>query len=47
MSFLTCSEDRTVKLWVNGEAVETITIPASSVWSVATMPNGDIVTGSR
>ncbi|KAG8701811.1 hypothetical protein FRC09_005119 [Ceratobasidium sp. 395] len=30
---------------LNGELVQTITHPAISVWTVAAMPNGDIVTG--
>ena len=29
----------------DGELVQTITHPAISVWAVAAMPNGDIVTG--
>ena len=28
------------------ECVQTIVHPATSVWSVASMPNGDVVTGS-
>ncbi|KZT09614.1 PFU-domain-containing protein [Laetiporus sulphureus 93-53] len=38
-------EDRTVRIWRDGECVQTIVHPAISVWSVSTMPNGDIVTG--
>lgn len=30
----------------DGECVQTIVHPAISVWTVATMPNGDIVTGT-
>jgi hypothetical protein len=30
---------------IDGELVQTLTHPAISVWTVATMPNGDIVTG--
>lgn len=30
-----------------GECAQTITLPAQSVWSVACLNNGDIVTGSR
>lgn len=42
------------KLWLitlltgillDGECVQTLVHPAISVWSVSTMPNGDIVTG--
>ncbi|KAH9930746.1 phospholipase A-2-activating protein [Fomitopsis serialis] len=38
-------EDRTVRIWRDGECYQTIVHPAISVWSVSTMPNGDIVTG--
>ncbi|KAI0807771.1 phospholipase A-2-activating protein [Fomes fomentarius] len=38
-------EDRTVRIWRDGECVQTLVHPAISVWSVSTMPNGDIVTG--
>ncbi|TFY60426.1 hypothetical protein EVJ58_g5154 [Rhodofomes roseus] len=38
-------EDRTVRIWRDGECSQTIVHPAISVWSVSTMPNGDIVTG--
>ncbi|OCK75034.1 polyubiquitin binding protein-like protein [Lepidopterella palustris CBS 459.81] len=41
------SEDRTVRIWNNGECIQTITHPAISVWSVAVCrDNGDIVTGA-
>lgn len=30
----------------DGECVQTVVHPAISVWTVATMPNGDIVTGT-
>lgn len=39
-------EDRSVKIWNNGECIQTITLPAISVWSVSAQPNGDIVCGS-
>ncbi|KAK6640097.1 hypothetical protein RUM43_008374 [Polyplax serrata] len=45
-TFLTSSEDHTIKLWKNGEVTETICVPANSIWSVTAMPNGDIVAGS-
>lgn len=45
-SFVTSSEDRTVKIWQNGECQQTVTLPAQSVWSVACLQNGDFVTGS-
>lgn len=44
-SLISSGEDRTVRIWEDGELVQTITHPAISVWAVATMPNGDIVTG--
>ncbi|EFA09359.2 phospholipase A-2-activating protein [Tribolium castaneum] len=44
--FVTSDEDRTVRFWQNGENIETIQLPAQSVWSVACLSNGDIVTGS-
>lgn len=40
------SEDRTVRVWKNGQCIQTITHPAISVWSVAASENGDIVTGA-
>lgn len=40
-------EDRTVRVWSGFDCVQTITLPAISVWSVASCPtNGDIVSGS-
>lgn len=45
-SFVTSGEDRVVKVWQNGNNIQTITLPAQSVWSVACLSNGDIVTGS-
>ncbi|KAK4989808.1 WD repeat protein Lub1 [Elasticomyces elasticus] len=41
------SEDRTVRIWRDGECIQTITHPAISVWSVAVCPGtGDIVSGA-
>ncbi|KAF4555894.1 PUL domain-containing protein [Elsinoe fawcettii] len=41
------SEDRTVRIWRNGDCVQTITHPAISVWSVAVCPEtGDIASGA-
>ncbi|OMJ15713.1 Phospholipase A-2-activating protein [Smittium culicis] len=37
------SEDRTVKLWKD---VQTIILPATSIWCVSTISNGDIVCGT-
>lgn len=44
---MTSDEDRTVRYWQNGVNIETFVLPAQSVWSVACLGNGDIVTGSR
>ena len=35
-----------IYLYIDEECVQTIVHPATSVWSVSSMPNGDIVTGS-
>lgn len=42
----TSGEDRTVRIWHNGDVKQTITLPAQSVWCVDLLPNGDIVTGA-
>ncbi|KAF6767555.1 WD40 repeat [Kalmanozyma brasiliensis GHG001] len=39
-------EDRSVRVWRDGALVQTITLPAISVWSVSVLANGDIVAGS-
>ncbi|XP_067931333.1 phospholipase A-2-activating protein-like [Watersipora subatra] len=44
--FVSVGEDRSLKVWRNGDCVQTITHPATSVWSVCVLPTGDIVTGS-
>ena len=46
-NFVSGGEDRTLRVWKEGECVQTITHPTQSVWSVCVLPNGDIVTGSR
>ncbi|GAA99938.1 hypothetical protein E5Q_06641 [Mixia osmundae IAM 14324] len=45
---LSGGEDRNVKVWSadDGELLQTITVPAVSVWSVSALPNGDIAAGS-
>lgn len=41
------SEDSTIRLWNSeGELGEPKTLPAQSVWAVACLDNGDIVTGT-
>ncbi|KAJ1930044.1 WD repeat protein Lub1 [Tieghemiomyces parasiticus] len=39
-------EDRSVKIWRDGACIQTITLPAQSIWSVAASPNGDLVAGT-
>jgi phospholipase A-2-activating protein len=41
------SEDRTVRIWRNGQCIQTITHPAISIWAVAVCPEtGDIASGA-
>ena len=41
------SEDRTVKIWRDGQCLQTITHPAVSIWTVAVCPEtGDIASGA-
>ncbi|CCH46920.1 hypothetical protein BN7_6526 [Wickerhamomyces ciferrii] len=42
---VTSGEDRTVRIWRNGQAIQVITLPSISVWTVSVLPNDDIVTG--
>lgn len=45
--FVTGGEDRSLRVWESsGECVQTIHVPAQSVWAVATLPNSDIVCGT-
>lgn len=39
-------EDKTVRVW-RGKQSEEILLPAQSVWAVAKLPNGDIVSGTK
>ncbi|ESN99243.1 hypothetical protein HELRODRAFT_67216 [Helobdella robusta] len=39
-------EDRSIRIWKDGQCVQTIFHPAQSVWCVSVLANGDIVTGS-
>lgn len=39
------AEDRTVRIWHDGAVAQAITLPCISVWSVAVLPNDDIVVG--
>ncbi|XP_076758177.1 phospholipase A2 activator protein isoform X1 [Xylocopa sonorina] len=45
-SIFTCGEDRTLRIWNNTELSQTITLPTQSVWCLALLPTGDVVTGS-
>lgn len=44
--FATGDEDRRVRCWRGGVNTHTIQLPAQSVWSIAWLGNGDIVTGT-
>ncbi|KAF1988782.1 PFU-domain-containing protein [Aulographum hederae CBS 113979] len=44
---VSCGEDRTLRIWKGFDCIQTITHPATSVWSVSVCAeNGDIVSGS-
>ena len=45
--FVSSGEDRTVRVWKNGECKQTINHPTLSIWAVCTLANGDIVSGAR
>lgn len=40
-------EDRCLKIWKDGECIQTINHPAQSVWTVSALSNGDVATGSN
>ncbi|OLY84996.1 Phospholipase A-2-activating protein [Smittium mucronatum] len=40
------SEDRSIIIWRDGENVQTIFLPATSIWCLSTISNGDIVCGT-
>ncbi|RUS88855.1 hypothetical protein EGW08_003400, partial [Elysia chlorotica] len=44
--FITGGEDRTLRVWRDGECVQTLYHPCESVWAVCALPNGDIATGA-
>jgi phospholipase A-2-activating protein len=48
-SFVTSSEDASVRVWKIGtpDATQTIRLPARSIWAVTTLQNGDIAAGGR
>lgn len=43
--FVSSGEDRTVRIWKDGQCIQTLQQPCISVWSVAGLPNGDIAVG--
>lgn len=43
---ISSGEDRTLRIWTDGNLAQTITIPAISVWAVATFASGDLICGS-
>eukprot|EP00117_Sycon_ciliatum_P022880 scpid38219/ scgid19605/ Phospholipase A-2-activating protein len=44
--FVSSGEDRTARVWQDADVAQTIPFPTQSVWSVASLSNGDIVAGS-
>ncbi|CAG7833242.1 unnamed protein product [Allacma fusca] len=44
--FVSCGEDRTVRIWKGHECKQAIHLPATSLWSVSVMKNNDVVVGS-
>ena len=46
-SWVTSGEDRSVRVWEDNQVVQTIYLPAISVWSVATLANGDIAAATN
>ena len=45
--FVSCGEDRMLRIWRGGSLSQSIAHPAQSVWSTCILSNGDIVTGAR
>lgn len=43
--FVSSGEDRTVRIWKDGQNIQTLQQPCISVWTVAVLPNDDIVVG--
>ncbi|XP_067409268.1 phospholipase A-2-activating protein isoform X2 [Emydura macquarii macquarii] len=44
--FITTGEDRSLRIWKQGECAQTIRLPAQSLWSCCVLDNGDIVVGA-
>jgi len=47
MDFVSCGEDRMLRIWRGGTLSQSVPHPAQSVWSTCVLSNGDIVTGAR
>ena len=45
LKFATCSEDKTLRIWQTGESIQSIRVPAQTLWSVCTLANGDLLVG--
>ncbi|EDO36511.1 predicted protein [Nematostella vectensis] len=45
--FASVGEDRTLRVWKGDSSPQVITLPATSIWAVTCLSNGDIVTGAR
>ena len=46
VEFASCSEDKTLRIWKNGKTAQTIRLPASTLWCVARLQNGDLAVGT-
>uniref|UniRef100_A0A803XNL7 Phospholipase A2 activating protein n=1 Tax=Meleagris gallopavo TaxID=9103 RepID=A0A803XNL7_MELGA len=44
--FVTTGEDRSLRIWKQGECTQTIRLPAQSVWCCCVLDNDDIVVGA-
>ncbi|KAI3633870.1 hypothetical protein MIR68_008202 [Amoeboaphelidium protococcarum] len=44
---VSCGEDKSARVWQNDANVQTIIHPTQSVWCIATLANGDFITGGN
>ncbi|EHB10288.1 Phospholipase A-2-activating protein [Heterocephalus glaber] len=44
--FVTTGEDRSLRIWKHGECIQTIRLPAQSIWCCYVLDNGDNVVGA-
>uniref|UniRef100_A0A671YXC3 Phospholipase A2-activating protein n=1 Tax=Sparus aurata TaxID=8175 RepID=A0A671YXC3_SPAAU len=44
--FISTGEDRSLRIWRQGDCTQTIRLPAQSVWCCCILPNGDIAVGA-